>query len=126
MKCAQSWRTILGTMAVLATLILSSPGVQLARAGEGDAPVSVAGDGAGSNSAVSKPEPIALPAEGPTCGGVSDIELTRRTDRIVVQLQQELAARGTAAVPAATGASSQPEGIVLNNRGYNYGAPRPH
>jgi len=124
MKCAQSWRTILGTMAVLVTLILSSPGVQLARAGEGDAPVSVAGDGSGSPA--SKPEPIALPAEGPACGGVSDVELTRRTDRIVVQLQQELAARGTAAVPAAAGASSQPEGIVLNNRGYNYGASRPH
>jgi len=123
MECAQSWRTILGTMAVLVALILSSPGVQLARAGEGDEPVSVAG--AGSDSPTSKPEPIALSAEGPTCGALTDVELSRRSDQIVVRLQQELAARAAAAAPAAAGASSQFEGVVLNNRGYNYGTPRP-
>jgi hypothetical protein len=126
MKCVQSWRTILGTMAVLVTLILSSPGVQLARAGEGDAPASVAGDSTSSDAAVSKPEPSALPVESSTCGPVTDVELTRRTDRIVVQLQQDVAVRAAAAASAAAGASSQSDGIVLNNRGYNYGAPRPH
>jgi hypothetical protein len=113
-------------MAVLATLILSSPGVQLARAGEGDAPVIVTGDGAGSDSAASKPERIALPPEGPTCGSATGAELNRRADLAIVRLQQELAARAASAAPAASGASSQSEGIALNNRGYNYGASRPH
>jgi len=124
MSCAQSWRTILGTMALLATLALTSPGVQLARAGDGDAPATAAGTTTSSAPAASKlkPERIALPSDGPTCGPTSGAGLDRRTDRAVVRLQQELAAR--AAEAAATGGSSQPDGIMLNNRGYNYGTAR--
>jgi len=121
MRPAYSPKTIVGSLAVLACLALSSPGVRVARAdSERDsealrrfleqiqtAPANEAGVcRAGQSEARSKAQSEAQILAG---------------DHQLVRLQQRMAARAAA---DAERRGQAPSGqIVLNGRGYNYGAP---
>ena len=91
---------ILGSLALVGTLALLSPGVRAVRADD-DAP----------------PVESSLAAEGPTCeagtvsGGQGIVEF--------LQLIQRLQIEQMAASP--DGADADGDFVVLNNRGYNYG-----
>ena len=92
--------TILGSLALVGTLALLSPGVRAVRA-DTDAP----------------PSESSLAADGPTCeagavsGGEDVVEYLRHIQRL--QLEQMAASPDAAAG----------EGfVVLNNRGFNYGS----
>lgn len=124
---ARNWQTILGAAALLATLALTSPGVQLARAGEDDAPKAVSSETAPAVAPKPEPSVVALPAEGPVCGAAAGAATGSPSEVAVIRLQQQLAARAAALAAASAHESSESEGMALNNRGYYYGNPRaPH
>ena len=103
MRAGSTAKTVAGVLAVAGMLALSSPGVRVARAGEGDAasaepsPVGVSADGA---PGVCKPRD-----ENPraTRSGISA--------KIAQRLQAEMQSSGE-------------KPLVLNGRGYNYQVPR--
>ena len=92
---------ILGSLALVGTLALLSPGVHVVRADD-DAP----------------PPESSLAAEGPTCeaGSVSGGQEVAE----FLQLIQRLQIEQMAASPDAADAGG--DFVVLNNRGYNYGS----
>ena len=90
---------ILGSLALVGTLVLLSPGVRAVRADDG-----------------APPSEISLAADGPTCeaGTVSGREEVVEYLRQIQRLQLEQMATSP---DAAAGGGF----VVLNNRGYNYG-----
>jgi hypothetical protein len=100
MRPSHDVTAILGSLALVGTLALLSPGVHAVRADD-DAP----------------PVESSIAAEGPTCeagtvsGGEEIVEF--------LQLIQHLQIEQMAASPDATDAGG--DFVVLNNRGYNYG-----
>jgi hypothetical protein len=92
--------TILGSLALVGTLVLLSPGVRAVRADDASAPAE-----------------SSLAADGPTCeagtvsGGQEIVGALQHIQRL--QLEQ------MAASPNAPDAGG--DFVVLNNRGYNYG-----
>ncbi len=92
--------TILGSLALVGTLVLLSPGIRAVRADDTSAPAE-----------------SSLAADGPTCeagtvsGGQQILEYLQHIQRL--QLEQ------TAASPPASDAGG--DLVMLNNRGYNYG-----
>jgi hypothetical protein len=98
MQPSRDVTTILGSLALVGTLVLLSPGVRAVRA-----------------DAAAPPSESSLAADGPTCeagtvsGGEEVVEYLQHIQRL--QLEQ------MATSPAAAGGGF----VVLNNRGYNYG-----
>jgi hypothetical protein len=92
--------TILGSLALVGTLALLSPGVQAVRADDDATPAE-----------------SSLAADGPTCeaGAVSGGQEIAEFLQHIQRLQREQ----MAASPDATDAGG--DFVVLNNRGYNYG-----
>ena len=122
MRSIRTWKTALGMTALLVTLALTSPGVQLARAGDGDS-------AAAASSRVSTPAPepgrVALPSAAPVCRPANGDAVRSASDLAnlaVVRLQQQLAVQAAAAALVPADDSPPSDGIVLNNRGYNYGS----
>jgi hypothetical protein len=120
MTRARTWQAILGVTALLATLALTSPGVRLARAGEGDSPAAVSIQDRASATSAPESGRIALPSEAPVCRPATAAAADFDANLAVMQLQQRLAAKAAAAAAAPSGNPSQSEGVALNNRGYNY------
>ena len=91
--------TILGSLALVGTLVLLSPGVRAVRADD-----------------AAPPPELSLAADGPTCeagtvsGGQEIVKYLQHIQRL--QLEQM-----AASPDAAAGGGF----VVLNNRGYNYG-----
>jgi len=102
MRAVSVTKTLVGVMAMVGMLALSSPGVRVARAGDGDAASSgisptVSSDDAGSCRVGDKPGPwVNRPAV---------------SAYIAEQLKAEMQSSGE-------------KPIVLNGRGYNYRVPR--
>lgn len=97
-----SWthaRNTAGWLAVVAMVALASPGVTPVRAGEGD---DLAGAGSGEAAVC---DPSAAPAA------------VMNVTQMIEQLRQQAEAE-------AEGGTSDPDFVVLNNRGFNYGTPR--
>lgn len=92
--------TVLGTLAVLVTLSLSGPGVSVVRASD--------------DALVSRDVVTPLPEDGPTCSAGAP------ADAVPAELQA-IMERARLEALADAGNQSGPHGIVLNNRGYNYG-----
>ena len=104
MRAGSTAKTVAGVLAVVGMLALSSPGVRVARAEEGDA-------------ASSEPSPAAVSssdtAEACKAGSRNNPRATRSgiSARIAERLQAEMQ-------------SSDEKPVVLNGRGYNYKIPR--
>ena len=110
MRPSLDHRTVCGTLALAATLLLSSPGVQVVRADDG-APLS---------SSHATP----LPNDGPTCSaGAPDDAAPAQLAAMMERARLE----ALAAAESQTAEEAEAHGVVLNNRGYNYGpAPTPN
>jgi hypothetical protein len=114
-------RDALGILAVAATLALSWPGVQIARA---DAPAAAAmsvDPALVQAQARTVPQPTAAPSSaGPSCANpgvpstLDDAMVENDARRMLRQIVKRAAAQQQA------GAESSEHGIVLNGRGYNY------
>lgn len=107
-------RSLFGGAALAATFALTSPGVQIARAGD-----SAVAD----VQAPSSVEPGLVERVGvPTAPSCSQAPVAGRDDAFLraqaLLIQQEIARR---AAGAPSGAQSTDNGIVLNGKGYNYG-----
>lgn len=102
MRAGSVAKTLAGVMALVGMLALSSPGVRVARAGDGDAPSSgisprILSDDAGSCPAGDKPAPW--------------VHRPSVSAYIAQQLKAEMQSGGE-------------KPVVLNGRGYNYRIPR--
>ncbi len=99
MRPLRDLTTILGSLALVGTLVLLSPGVRAVRADD-----------------AAPPSESSLAADGPTCeagtvsGGQETVEYLQHIQRL--QLEQMAKSPDTAAGGGF---------VVLNNRGYNYG-----
>lgn len=99
-------RDVAGTLAVVATLALLSPGVALEARAEADSP-----DASSHAAAI---------ADGPTCGGgPSAEELSMQIESWVAMMNAEAVAQ-----QPPPGAASPADGVALNNRGFNYAPER--
>jgi hypothetical protein len=103
MRAGSTAKTVAGVLAVVGMLALSSPGVRVARAGEGDA-------------ASNAPSPVGVSADEAT--GVCKVG-DENPRAIRSGLSAEVAERLRAAMQ-----SSGEKPLVLNGRGYNYRIPR--
>lgn len=92
MRSSFDWKTLIGSLALLATFLLALPGVKAVRAEERGA--SFAGN------------------DGPTCNQQDPEADLAHAEVALEQIREQIAAQID---PAAAG-----EIVVLNNRGYNY------
>ncbi|MFO0689340.1 MAG: hypothetical protein U0900_11590 [Myxococcota bacterium] len=92
--------SLAGTVCVVASFALLSPGVRIARAGEGTPPPAA--------------EAVADPAVGPA----AEPDAAPKASPFVKAEDTEAARR-----PGVSGIEVSPGVIVLNTRGYNYGPP---
>jgi len=115
---------VLGFAALVVTLALTSPGVEIARADEAAA-MSVDPVLAAAHAAVPKAAAVSSKA-GPSCSDpgtpspASDALVEYQAQRML----REIAARAATEQPPAEPSADQ--GIVLNGHGYNYRPIKPH
>lgn len=102
MRSESMAKTLAGVVALVGMLALSSPGVRVARAGDGDAASS------GTSTSVSKDDAGSCPVGGKPAPWVDQPSISAR---IAEQLKAEMERSGE-------------KPVVLNGRGYNYGATR--
>ncbi len=103
MRAGSAAKTVAGVLAVVGMLALSSPGVRVARAGDGDA-------------ASAEPSPAGVSSSG--APGVCKVDDENRR-AIRSGLSGEIAERLRAEMQ-----SGGEKPLVLNGRGYNYRVPR--
>ena len=112
----------LGVAAFGVALLLSAPGIRVARAG-------------GAETAAAQAQPLftldpalvaklAVDEPAPSCSlqGLEDRGGVLAAEAAMMRLQQAMRAQAAAAAQAP---ASSPDGIVLNGRGYNYPRTRP-
>lgn len=104
--------TVGGTLAVAATFALSVPGIQVARASE---PSSDAHEFSRFLSQTG--DALAQPAESPSCGAANANRASANSADLLGNVMRQMEAEA-----AREGHKGPVEVIVLNNRGYNYGA----
>jgi hypothetical protein len=92
MRSRFDWKLLLGSLALLATFVLSLPGVKVVRAAEPRAPLA-------SN-------------DGPTCNQQGPEGDLAQAGPAIEQIRKQIAAQ--------MGPADADRIIVLNNRGYNY------
>jgi len=103
MRAGSTAKTVAGVLAVAGMLALSSPGVRVARAGEGDA-------------ASAQPSPVGVSADrAPDVCKPRDENPRATRSGISAKIAQRLQAEME---------SSGEKPLVLNGRGYNYKVPR--
>jgi hypothetical protein len=113
-------RDAVGLLAVVAVLALTSPGVQIARAGDevAVAPPASAALISVDPALVGRKTPAAASATSPSCS--KPTTPTILNDAMVEQqrrrLMQEISRRAAAQQPG----QAPQDGVVLNSRGYNY------
>ena len=118
-RTPRSWMgNLAGAAALVATLALTSPGIQIAQASDDGRPAAEA------QQAVAQPvtQPREVVAAAPAC---EVAPAARELDdaflhRQALLVEQEIARR---VAGAPSGAQSTEHGVLLNGRGFNYGTP---